>query len=166
MNYHDIRSCDMLNGKGLRVVLFVSGCSHGCKSCHNPETWNPKSGIPFNQKAVNEIYDELKLDYIDGLTLSGGDPLHPDNLDTIYDLVSDVKRDFPKKTIWIYTGYTLQELLEDNSRDGIKRREILKKCDTLVDGKFVESLSSNDYPFAGSTNQNIIDLKNIKEKIS
>lgn len=158
MNYHDIQKCDMLNGNGIRITLFVSGCNHHCKNCQNPETWNPNSGIPFDENALNEIYDELKLDYIDGLTLSGGDPMNEANIDDIYTLVSKIKKDFPDKTIWIYTGYTYDELKNDNTENGEKRRKILEKCDVLVDGKFVEELKDVNYPYAGSTNQRIIYL--------
>ena len=158
MNYHDIQKCDMLNGNGIRVTLFVSGCNHHCKNCQNQETWNPNSGIPFDENALNEIYDELKLDYIDGLTLSGGDPMNEANIDDIYTLVSKIKKDFPDKTIWIYTGYTYDELKNDNTENGEKRRKILEKCDVLVDGKFVEELKDVNYPYAGSTNQRIIYL--------
>lgn len=158
MNYHDIQKCDMLNGNGIRVTLFVSGCNHHCKNCQNPETWNPNNGIPFDENALNEIYDELKLDYIDGLTLSGGDPMNESNLNDIYTLVSKIKEDFPDKTIWIYTGYTYDELKNDNTENGEKRRKILEKCDVLVDGKFVEELKDVNYPYAGSTNQKIIYL--------
>ena len=158
MNYHDIQKCDMLNGNGIRVTLFVSGCNHHCKNCQNPETWNPNSGIPFDENALNEIYDELKLDYIDGLTLSGGDPMNEANIDDIYTLVSKIKKDFPDKTIWIYTGYTYDELKNDNTENGEKRRKILEKCDVLVDGKFIEELKDVNYPYAGSTNQRIIYL--------
>ena len=159
MNYHDIKKCDMLNGDGLRCVLFVSGCLHHCLGCHNPETWNSKSGIPFDKKALNEIYEELSKDYIDGLTLSGGDPLNEANLNGIYNIVSKVKDDFNYKTIWIYTGYTYEDLMQDTSTSGRMRKKILEKCDVLVDGRFEKDLISEEYPFAGSTNQRIIKLK-------
>lgn len=159
MNYHDIKKCNMLNGEGLRVVLFVSGCSHGCKKCQNPETWDVNSGILFDSNALNEIFAELELDYTSGLTLSGGDPLNKANLDEIENLVFQIKIRYPEKTIWIYSGYTIEDLIGDNSPDGEKRRKILRNCDVLVDGKFEESLSSKEYPFAGSTNQRIINIK-------
>lgn len=159
MNYHDIKKCNMLNGEGLRCVLFVSGCSHMCEGCHNPETWNPKSGILFDEKTLKEIYDELDQDYIDGLTLSGGDPLNEANVDAIYELVSKIKKDFSNKTIWIYTGYTYEEMQMDNSKIGLMRKKILNKCDVLVDGRFEKDLLSEEYPYAGSTNQRIIKLK-------
>jgi len=151
----------MLNGDGLRVVLFVSGCTHYCKDCHNHETWDIKSGIPFDETTKEELFDQLKLDYIDGLTLSGGDPLNENNLEDVYSLVFEVKDKYPSKTIWIYTGYTMEHLLSDNSESGLKRKKILRLCDTLVDGKFDEKLKSNEYKFAGSTNQKIIVLQEI-----
>lgn len=159
MNYHNIKKCNMLNGEGLRVVLFVSGCSHGCKNCQNQETWNAKSGIQFDTNALNEIFAELELDHINGLTLSGGDPLNKANLDEMDSLVSKVKFRHPEKTIWIYSGYTIEFLMDDNSPDGEKRRKILRNCDVLVDGKYEESRTSQAYPFAGSTNQRIINIK-------
>lgn len=158
MNYHDIKKDNMLNGNGIRCVLFVSGCSHHCKKCQNPETWDSNSGIPFDKSAKKEIDKELEKDYISGLTLSGGDPLNEHNLDDILQLVKDVKTKFPKKDIWIYTGYTYEELQQD-SKDMEKRREILSYCDVLVDGKFKEEKADINYPFAGSTNQRVIQLK-------
>ena len=158
MNYHDIKKDNMLNGNGIRYVLFVSGCSHHCKKCQNPETWDSNSGIPFDKSAKKEIDKELEKDYISGLTLSGGDPLNEHNLDDILQLVKDVKTKFPKKDIWIYTGYTYEELQQD-SKDMEKRREILSYCDVLVDGKFEEEKADINYPFAGSTNQRVIQLK-------
>lgn len=160
MNYHDIKHCDMLNGDGLRVVLFVSGCGHHCPGCQNPETWDAKSGILFDNSAKEEIFTELKEDYISGLTLSGGDPLNDNNLDDILELVKEVKEEFPEKTIWIYTGYTYEELYADDAGpDSEKRREILAYCDVLVDGRFDKEKLDVSYPFAGSTNQRIIHLK-------
>ncbi|WP_373261877.1 anaerobic ribonucleoside-triphosphate reductase activating protein [Hungatella hathewayi] len=159
MNYHDIKKCNMLNGEGLRCVLFVSGCSHRCEGCHNPETWNPESGIPFDKKAWDEIVNELEKDYISGLTLSGGDPLNEANLDDILNIVKFSKMLFPDKTIWIYTGYTYNDLQKDSSKNGKKRKEILEYCDVLVDGKFEQNLMSEEYPFAGSTNQRVIKQK-------
>ena len=157
MNYHDIKKDDMLNGDGIRVVLFVSGCSHHCKGCQNPETWACTSGIKFDENTKDEIYTELEKNYISGLTLSGGDPLNENNLDDILSLVKDIKEKFQDKTIWIYTGYTYDELLSDlpNMK---KRREILSYCDVLVDGKFEKDKADMNYPFEGSTNQKIIKL--------
>lgn len=159
MNYHNIRTNDMLNGQGIRVVLFVSGCEHKCLGCQNIETWDSKSGILFDKKALDEIYDELRKDYISGLTLSGGDPLYEKNINDILDLVCKIKQDFPNKNIWIYTGFTFHQLKNDNSELGQIRKQILRKCDVLVDGKFMIEFESLQYPWAGSTNQNVINLR-------
>lgn len=151
-----IRTDDMLNGEGLRVVLFVSGCTHQCKGCHNPETWDINSGKPFTYIDKEWIFDELKNDYIDGITLSGGDPLCKNNHKDILALVKDIKNTFPSKTIWLYTGYTLDNIKQDKDK-----LDIVKLCDVLVEGEFIEELADVNYPYAGSTNQNVIYLNNI-----
>lgn len=153
MNYHAIKKCNMTNGDGLRVVLFVSGCCHHCKGCHNPETHDPNSGIPFDENAKNELYDELNKDWCTGITLSGGDPLFVSNRKEILNLVKDIKLKFPKKNIWLYTGYTYDEI--KNIPDAL---EIIKYCDVLIDGRFVESLKDYSLKWRGSSNQNIIYL--------
>lgn len=161
MNYHNINHFDMLNGDGIRVVLFVSGCSHHCDGCQNKQTWNKNSGINFDQTAEEELLKALEPDYIKGLTLSGGDPLHEDNLDVVSDLIDIVKEKYSNKDIWIYSGYTIDEILKSNSSDMIKRNEIIKKCDVFVDGRFELNKQDVNYPFAGSTNQNIIYMKDL-----
>lgn len=141
----------MLNGDGLRVVLWVSGCAHGCKGCHNPITWDPKSGLPFDEAAKQEIFTELEKDYISGLTLSGGDPLFPGNRSTIEQLVKEVKENFPNKTIWLYTGYDWE---------AISNLPLIQYIDIVVDGKFIESLKDAKLHWRGSSNQRVIDVKN------
>lgn len=155
MNYHLIRTDDMLNGDGIRVVLFVSGCEHYCNGCHNSETWDKNSGKVFDENAMEELLNKLDKSYISGLTLSGGDPLYPDNLEDILHIVCTVKNVFPDKTIWIYTGYTLDEIVCDE-KNALKRLEILSKCNVLVEGKFVKELADVNYHWAGSTNQRVI----------
>ena len=154
MNYHNILHDDMRNGEGLRCVLFVSGCNHKCKGCQNPQTWDPNSGILFDNDAKEEIFDQLSKDYISGLTLSGGDPLYENNLTDILSLVKEVKEKFPEKNIWIYTGYCYDDIKLDPIRN-----EIISYCDVLVDGPYVEQLSDVNYPWAGSSNQCVIKLK-------
>lgn len=161
MNYHNINHFDMLNGDGIRVVLFVSGCRHHCKGCQNEQTWNVNSGINFDQSAIEELLEALKPGYIKGLTLSGGDPLHEDNLAAVSDLIDLVKSKYPNKDIWIYSGYTINDILNSHEPDMAKRSEIIKKCDVFVDGKFELDKLDVSYPFAGSTNQNIIYMKDI-----
>lgn len=155
MNYHDIRHCDMLNGPGLRVVLFVSGCSNKCPGCHNLETWDPNSGVKFDSSSLSEIIDNLSNDYISGLTISGGDPFYKSNTDEIYDIVSTVNERFPDKSIWIYSGYVYEYLLD---RDKVSN-EILHKIDVLVDGRYIEELKDDELHYRGSRNQRIINVK-------
>ena len=150
MKYHNITKDDMVNGEGLRVVLWVSGCSHKCKGCHNLITWDKNCGLDFDENAKQEIFQELKKDYIQGITLSGGDPLHKNNREAIYTLVKEIKSEFPEKDIWLYTGYTFEE---------IRDLKIIQYIDVLVDGKFVQKLASKSYKWAGSTNQRVIDAK-------
>lgn len=154
MNYAKITKHDIANGEGVRVVLWVSGCDHHCKGCHNPETWNPQYGSEFNISTILEILDLLSNDYIKGLTLSGGDPLKKENVPYIYWLVKDVKNKYPNKDIWCWTGYTMNEL--DNRADV---KELLKHIDYIVDGEFIESLKDISLHWRGSSNQRI--YKNI-----
>lgn len=162
MNYHNITYPDMNNGDGLRVCLWLSGCSHHCKGCQNPQTWNPNNGIKFDDKAFNELFDELEKDYISGITLTGGDPLYIYNLSEVYGICSFIKRHCPGKTVWIYTGYTWEEILEnhgENSYGNDERQLILKYCDVLVDGEYKEELRDITLKWRGSSNQRVIDVQ-------
>lgn len=150
MNYHNITKEDMLNGEGIRSVLWVSGCMHHCPGCQNPQTWSEHSGILFDEEAKRELMESLKPDYISGLTLSGGDPLFPNNREEILQLVKLVKELYPNKTIWLYTGF----LYED-----VKDLEIMKYVDVVVDGKFEQNLLDNSLMWRGSSNQRIIRLE-------
>jgi anaerobic ribonucleoside-triphosphate reductase activating protein len=165
MNYHNILHDDMRNGEGLRVVLFVSGCPHHCDECQNPQTWDCQSGIEFDGNALDEIFEELKKDYISGLTISGGDPLYDSNLGTVLNICSSTKKLHPDKTVWIYTGYSFEELMDYSVYENDTRRLILKYCDVLVDGRYDKNLADVNYPWAGSTNQKVIDVqKSLKLK--
>lgn len=155
MNYHDITTDDMLNGDGLRVVLWVSGCTVNCKNCQNPQTWNFNSGIPFTEESMDEIIDNLNKPYITGLTLTGGHPLESANLSTIKTIVKTVKSRFSNKTIWLYTGFTWEEIKECY----ILFWDILSNVDVLVDGRYVDELRDITLPFRGSSNQRIIDVQ-------
>lgn len=150
MRYHNITKDDMVNGDGLRVVLWVAGCSHRCKGCQNPLTWDASGGLPFDQAAKEEIFAELGKDYISGITFSGGDPLHPSNKEEITALALEIRRRFPDKTIWLYTGYTWEEL---------RGERILSLLDVLVDGRYEEANRDVTLPWVGSSNQNVIDVK-------
>lgn len=207
MNFLKIDKEDVCNGEGLRVVLWLSGCSHKCKGCQNPQTWDANSGIPFDESAKEELFRELDKDYISGLTLTGGDPLFENNLDGVLDLVTEVNKRYntaqyidenaqenhnmlnvnaneirlssPQKSIWIYTGYTWEEIMEYQSIelddfdyieesyiDGLyeKRKLIISKCDVLVDGRYIDSQRDITMRFAGSRNQRVINIqKTLKE---
>ena len=154
MNYHKIAYDDQLNGEGLRVTLFVSGCSHHCDGCHNPQTWNSKSGKLFNEEAKQDLFKFASKDYISGITLSGGDPLYCNNIYEIFDLLVEFKEKFPDKNIWLYTGYTYEEIIKNKSL-----MMIMKYVDVLVDGKFVKELADFNYKWAGSINQRVIDMQ-------
>jgi len=155
MNYHNITKDDMLNGDGLRVVLWVAGCSHYCSECQNPVTWDPNGGIPFDQAAREEVFAELSKDYISGITFSGGDPLYSSNEPEITKLARQIRESFPLKTIWLYTGYTWDE---------IKDREILQYLDVLVDGRYVKEQRDTLLHWRGSANQRVIDVKKTLEQ--
>lgn len=150
MNYHNITKDDMLNGDGLRVVLWVSGCSHHCKGCQNPVTWDPEDGVRFDEAAREEIFEQLSKNYISGITFSGGDPLFPGNEKEVTDLARIIRETFPEKTIWLYTGYLWEE---------IKDKEILRYLDVCVDGRYEESLRNTQLHWKGSANQRVIDVQ-------
>lgn len=163
MNYHNITHDDMNNGDGLRAVLWLSGCYHHCKNCQNPQTWNPNSGIPFDASAKQELFNELSKDYISGITFTGGDPLHKNNLKEVYNLILEIKKKFPTKTIWLYTGYTFDQcILEPAMISGndlkLKRRNIVEICDVLVDGEYIEEQRDITLKWRGSKNQRVINI--------
>ena len=163
MKYHNITKADMLNGEGLRVVLWTSGCSHHCQACHNAITWNKDSGLDFDDVAKKEIFDELEKTWCSGLTLSGGDPLFIESREEISKLVMEVKNRFPDKTIWCYTGYTWETLLEQAKTDD-SLKNILDNIDVLLDGKFILRLALEKLHYVGSSNQCIIDVKKSLEE--
>ena len=165
MNYHDIKKDDMSNGDGLRVTLFLSGCNHHCEGCHNTETWGCDSGIEFDINARQEIIELLKKDYISGLTLSGGDPLHKNNLVGVLSLLNKIRILFgDTKSIWLYSGYKWEEIFPTVVLDWLRvddslRKEIVSLCDVFVDGRFVKELADVNYKWAGSKNQRVIDVQ-------
>lgn len=156
MRYHDITKDDMKNGDGLRVVLWLAGCEHHCPGCQNPITWDPDDGLEFDDTAKKEIFDQLDKDYISGITFSGGDPLHPANINGVLELIEEIKQKYPDKTIWLYTGYTWEQLFDSNNKPYSKRGEVVQNVDVIVDGMFVQNLLDVNYPWAGSRNQRII----------
>lgn len=150
MNYHNITKDDMLNGDGLRVVLWVAGCNHYCRDCQNPITWDPTGGLPFDDSAKNEIFTELEKDYVSGITYSGGDPLHPANRKAVASLIHEIHERYPEKTQWLYTGFLWEEIY---NLDGIGL------LDVVVDGRFLTEQKDNQLFWRGSPNQRVIDVK-------
>ncbi len=150
MRYHNITHDDMLNGDGLRVVLWVAGCTHHCPQCQNPITWDIEGGIPFDEAAHEEIMQDLQKDYISGITFSGGDPLHPDNRAEVAKLITEIRANYPQKTIWLYTGFVW---------DAIKDLPFIKEIDVLVDGPFLMDKRDVKLHWRGSSNQRVINVK-------
>lgn len=157
MRYHNITKDDMLNGDGLRVVLWVAGCSHCCEGCQNPVTWDPNGGLLFDEKAEQELFEELNKPYIDGVTLSGGDPLFSQNRYGITQLAEKIKNKFPNKTIWLYTG---------DVWENIKSYPVMNYIDVLVDGKYIKEQADKNLRWKGSANQRVIDVQKSKESAS
>lgn len=156
MYYSDIRPIDVANGPGIRTSLFVSGCTHACEGCFNPETWDFLHGSPFGQQEIEQILLYLSKPYNKGLSLLGGEPLHPNNQQAVLELILTVREHFPHKDIWCYTGYQMEELMDNQV--GELGREILKHLDILVDGKFILAQKNLSLRFRGSSNQRILDV--------
>lgn len=150
MRYHNITKDDMLNGDGLRVVLWVAGCSHCCRECQNPVTWDPDGGLLFDEAAEAEIMEQLEKPYISGITFSGGDPLHPANKLDVRGLMMQIKERFPDKTIWLYTGDLWENIMHYPS---------MKYIDVLVDGEFAAEQKDTKLLWKGSRNQRVIDVQ-------
>lgn len=202
MNFLKIDKEDVCNGEGLRVVLWLSGCSHKCKGCQNPQTWDTNSGILFDESAKEELFRELDKDYISGLTLTGGDPLFEENIDGVLDLVTEVNKRYnmtryieeneqenhnmssenankirlskPEKSIWLYTGYTLEDIAGGRAydkngasfmfEDDRKRYQIISSCDVLIDGRFIDTQRDMTLKWRGSKNQRVIDIQKSLQK--
>lgn len=150
MRYHNITKDDMLNGDGLRVVLWVAGCSHCCKNCQNPMTWDPNGGLEFDDAAKAEIFEQLDKPYISGITFSGGDPLHCANRNDVLILMKEIKEKYPDKTIWMYTGDTWELICEYPH---------MQYVDVLVDGEFQIDKRDVTLLWKGSSNQRVIDVQ-------
>ena len=161
MNYGEIKKHDIANGRGIRVSLFVSGCRHHCKGCFNPETWDFCYGKEYTPQTESEVLEALKPDYIEGLSLLGGEPFEPENQPVLLDLVKKVRKLFPEKTVWCYSGYTFEELSGAVPSPAFTKntKELLSLIDILVDGEFVLEKKNISLKFRGSENQRILDVK-------
>ena len=159
MNYATIKKTDIANGTGVRVSLFVSGCTHHCKGCFNPETWDFDYGQPFTREVAREILDACAPDYISGLSLLGGEPFERANQAELLKLLEEFGERYPQKNVWCYTGYTFEKLLRNP-----RQAQLLKYIDVLVDGKFKKELRDEELYFRGSRNQRLIDVQTSLQK--
>ena len=167
MNYATIKWTDIANGEGVRISLFVSGCTRRCKDCFNAVAWDFSYGKPFDESVRESIYEGLKADYIAGLSLLGGEPLEPENQRALLPFVKEVKKGFPEKSIWCYTGNVFDPatgLLKEQEKNTEVTEELISLFDVLVDGEFIEAQKNIRLKFRGSSNQRILDVK--KSKIS
>lgn len=169
MNIAGINYESINDGEGVRTVIYVSGCSHKCPNCHNPQTHNVNYGIKFTNELQDEIINNIrKRPFISGITLSGGDPLHYNNVSDVLNLIIRLKDEFPNKSIWLYTGYRLEDIIEPKNcklnEIHLLRATIVKMCDVLVDGRYIDKLKDLTLKFKGSSNQRVIDIqKTFKE---
>ena len=156
MKYHKIRKMDIANGPGVRVSVFLQGCAFHCKNCFNPETWDFDGGLEFDDSVIDEILSLCKDDYITGLSILGGEPMHPKNIDGTTRLAKAFKKMYPNKNIWAWSGFLFDEAL--------KGKEVLQYLDVLVDGQFVEELRNPNLKWRGSSNQRVIDVQKSLKK--
>ena len=154
MNIYSYLKCDVANGDGLRVVCFFSGCGHHCEGCYSKETWKFSAGLPFDKQMQDQVIKDLSNPYTTGLTVSGGDCLHPRNAKDLLPFLQRVKLELPEKDIWCWSGHTFQEL-----KNNLLQAQCLEYIDILVDGKFIKDLYEPDLLFRGSSNQQIIDVQ-------
>lgn len=160
MNYLDIKHCNMVNGDGLRTVIWVAGCDRNCPGCFSPHTHNPNAGIKFDESAKNELFADSENSWCSGITICGGDPLNHLNRHEVIQLAKEHKEKFPNKTIWLYTGYCWSEIIEDATMT-----DIIKYVDVICDGPYVEALRDPSLKWVGSSNQHVIDVNRRLEKI-
>ncbi len=159
MHYGEIKNCDIANGEGVRVTLFVSGCTNHCKNCFQPQTWDFDYGKPFTEETEAELFRLLSPRYIRGLTLLGGEPFEPENQRSLLPFLRRLRRELPEKTVWAFTGFTWEELHTEGSHPRCEvTDELLSLIDVLVDGRYVEELKDIGLRFRGSSNQRLLDL--------
>lgn len=163
MNYANIKTYSIENGTGVRVSLFVSGCTHHCKDCFNEQAWDFGYGTLFTEDTENAVIEALAPDYMAGITLLGGEPMEPVNQRGLLPLLKRIRKELPQKTVWAYTGYVYEDLLEGGRAHCEVTEELLSLCDILVDGPFIAEKKNISLRFRGSENQRIIDLKATRE---
>lgn len=159
MHYSTIKDCDIANGIGVRITLFVSGCTNHCKNCFQPQTWDFDFGEPFTEETEEKLLEMLKPDYINGLTLLGGEPMEPQNQRALVPFLKRVREAYPNKNVWCFTGFTYEVLKTDGSHPRCEvTDEMLSLIDVLVDGRYVDELKDLTLQFRGSSNQRLIDM--------
>lgn len=164
MHYSTIKDCDIANGIGVRITLFVSGCTNHCKNCFQPQTWDFDFGEPFTEETEEKLLEMLKPDYINGLTLLGGEPMEPQNQRALVPFLKRVREAYPNKNIWCFTGFTYEILKTDGSHPRCEvTDEMLSLIDVLVDGRYVDELKDLTLQFRGSSNQRLIDMVKTRE---
>lgn len=164
MYYSTIKDCDIANGIGVRITLFVSGCTNHCKNCFQPQTWDFDFGEPFTEETEEKLLEMLKPDYINGLTLLGGEPMEPQNQRALVPFLKRVREAYPNKNIWCFTGFTYEVLKTDGSHPRCEvTDEMLSLIDVLVDGRYVDELKDLTLQFRGSSNQRLIDMVKTRE---
>lgn len=164
MHYSTIKDCDIANGIGVRITLFVSGCTNHCKNCFQPQTWDFDFGEPFTEETEEKLLQMLKPDYINGLTLLGGEPMEPQNQRALVPFLKRVREAYPNKNIWCFTGFTYGILKTDGSHPRCEvTDEMLSLIDVLVDGRYVDELKDLTLQFRGSSNQRLIDMVKTRE---
>ena len=156
MKYNIVRKMDISNGPGVRVSVFMQGCEFHCKNCFNPETWNFEAGKDFTEGTIDEVLKLCNEDYIKGLSILGGEPMHPKNIEGTTKLAKAFKEKYPDKNLWVWSGFKFDEYLKD--------KEVMKYVDVLVDGRYVDEMHNPSLKWRGSTNQRVIDVpKSLKE---
>ena len=164
MHYSTIKDCDIANGIGVRITLFVSGCTNHCKNCFQPQTWDFDFGEPFTEETEEKLLEMLKPDYINGLTLLGGEPMEPQNQRALVPFLKRVREVYPNKNVWCFTGFTYEVLKTDGSHPRCEvTDEMLSLIDVLVDGRYVDELKDLTLQFRGSSNQRLIDMVKTRE---
>ena len=165
MNYATIKPVDIANGPGVRVSLFVSGCTHRCKGCFNEEAWDFEYGKPFTEEVQKQLLSSLDHDYIEGLTLLGGEPMEPSNQESLLPFIKAVREHLPGKTIWCFTGYDFEkDILGKMMKTSAVTRELIPLFDVMVDGKFVAEKKNLSLKFRGSENQRVLNVKKSLEE--
>lgn len=168
MNYAQMRSMDISNGEGIGVSLFVQGCDFHCKNCFNSETWDFSKGQEWNEKTKNQFLKLVEKPFIQRVSILGGDPLHPKNVQNVLKIVDEIRVSYPTKNIWLYTGYTWEQIMYPIVTDDLNferdyiikaRKELVSKCDVLIDGRYVDELRDVSLHWRGSSNQRVINVQ-------